>query len=353
MRQLYKTVLIISAFIVLLFVPSETKSQQVDSLMRKIENFGDYLLYRNHDTNYIHNYGNEVAVKLVAVNKFNYFRIRDRINNSRLRYRPVRDLSLGVGVSYKWFALDITFALGLGNKSEFENTRSFDFQGSMFSSKQYISATIQYYQAHKLGNVAGTDVEINEHSIRREDMRTINFALQYLYAFNYTKFSLKAPFVFNEVQRKSAGSPVIGASFNMFVMDADSSIVPPEVSEYFNPDLHMRDLNLLNIGVSFGYMYTFIYKKNYFLTLGLIPGLNINSGDYFTEARNYISPNVNLKLNSMNAIGYNGRRFFAGFQFLVDSYISRLEKKLTTEIGYGKFSFFVGYRFKRKSNSID
>lgn len=349
MRQLFKSVLIISAFFVLLLAPGETKSQQVDSLMKKIESFGDYLLYRNHDTNYIHNYGNEVAVKLVAVNKFNYFRIRDRINDSRLRYRPVRDVSLGVGVSYKWFALDITFALGLGNKSEFENTRSFDFQGSMFSSKQYISATIQYYQAHKLGNVAGTDVEINEHSKRREDMRTINFGLQYLYAFNYTKFSLKAPFVFNEVQRKSAGSPIIGASFNMFVMDADSSIVPPEVSESFHPDLHMRDLNLLSISASFGYMYTYIYKKNYFLTLSLIPGININSGDYYTEDRNYISPNFNFKLNSMNAIGYNGRSFFTGFQFLTDSYFSRLGKKLTAEIGYGKFSFFVGYRFKRKT----
>jgi len=62
--------------------------------------------------------GNKIAVKLVAVNKYNYFRIRDRVNDSRLRYRPIRDLSLGVGVSYKWFTLDKTFALSLRNNSE-------------------------------------------------------------------------------------------------------------------------------------------------------------------------------------------------------------------------------------------
>jgi hypothetical protein len=324
------------------------KSQQADSLMKRIDDLGNYLLYRNHDTNYISNYGDEVAVKLVSVNKYNYFRIRDRINNTQLRYRPVHDISLGMGVSYKWFALDITFSLGLRNNSDFENTKSFDFQGRMFSSKQFVSTTIQYYQGYKLSSVSGTDVNINEESTRREDIRTINFGLQYMYSFNYTKFSLKAPFVFNEVQRKSAGSTIIGASFSMFVMDADSSIVPPEISTYFEPNIHLLDLNVLSVALSFGYMYSFVYREHFFLTLSLIPGINFNSGDYLTENRNTISPNFNLKLNSMNAIGYNGRKFFTGFNFLADGFFSRIDKKLTAEIGHGKSSFFVGYRFGGK-----
>ena len=165
---------------------------------------------------------------------------------------------------------------------------------------------------------------------------------------NYTKFSIKAPFVQNEGQRKSAGSLIIGASFNIFVMNADSSIVPNDVSEYFEPGLHLIDLNILSASASFGYMYSFVYKKRFFLTLSLIPGLNINAGDYYTDNRNFNSPSINLKLNSLNAIGYNSSRFFTGFQFLSDAYFSRLEKKLSAEIGHGKFSFFAGYRFGRK-----
>lgn len=345
MKSAYKSAIIILSFLALLAIPNKAKSQQVDSLFKMIEGVGDYLLYRNHDTNYISNYGNKVAVKLVAVNKYNFFRIRDRINDSRLRYRPIRDLSLGFGVSYKWFALDITFALGLRNNSEFENTRSFDFQGTMYSSKQYISATLQYYQAYKLGNVSGVDVPISETSERREDVRTINFGLQYMYAFNYTKFSFKAPFVFNEVQRKSAGSPILGASFNSFVMDADSSIVPPEAYTSFDPILHMRDLNILSVSVSLGYMYTFVYKRHYFLTLSIIPGININGGDFYTDIRNYKSPGFNFKINTMNAIGYNSKKYFVGFNLSADSFYTRLDKKQSVEIGHGKFSFFVGYRF--------
>ena len=128
-------------------------------------------------------------------------------------------------------------------------------------------------------------------------------------------------------------------------MDADSSIVPNEVSDFFEPNLHLTDLNILSVSASFGYMYSFVYKKRFFLTLSLIPGLNINAGDYYTDNRNYNSASINLKLNSLNAIGYNSMKFFTGFQFLADAYFSRLEKKLSAEIGHGKFSFFVGYRF--------
>jgi hypothetical protein len=330
------------------FLPDYAKGQQADTTKKGIEYISHFLLYRNHDTSYIKSYSEKISVKLVTINKYNYFRVRDRINKTSIKYIPVRDVSLGLGVAYKWFALDMTIALGLENRSEFENTRSFDFQGSIFSSKQYITFTMQYYQAYKLNRIKGVDITLSEDLKRREDIRTINFGLQYMYAVNYTKFSIKAPFVQNEGQRKSAGSPIIGASFNMFVMSADSSIVPDEVSEYFEPDLHLVDLNILSASVSFGYMYTFVYKKRGFLTLSLIPGLNINAGDYYTDHRNFNSPSINLKLNSLNAIGYNSRRFFTGFQFLADAYFTRLEKKLSAEIGHGKLSFFIGYRFGGK-----
>jgi hypothetical protein len=338
------TYLLVGLFLMVL-LSGNAKSQEIDTTKTGLDNLGHYLLYRNHDTSYIKNYSDKISVKLVTINKYNFFKVRDRINKTSLKYIPVRDVSLGIGVSHKWFALDLTFALGLRNKSDFDNTRAFDFQGSMFSSKQYVKFTLQYYHAYQLNNITGVDVILNDDVKRREDIRTINFGIQYMFATNYTKFSIKAPFVQNEGQRKSAGSPIVGASFNMFVMDADSSIIPSEVSDSFEPSLHLIDLNILSASVSFGYMYSFVYKKRFFLTLSLIPGININGGDYYTDSRNYNSASINLKLNSLNAIGYNSRKFFTGFKFFSDAYFSTLEKKLLAEIGHGKLSLFVGYRF--------
>lgn len=344
----FRLTLIIFGIVSFGMLAKDSIAQKADSLIQqKVESISEFLLYRNHDTTYISNFGNEVAVKLVAVNKYNYFNVTDRINDSRLRYRPVRDLSLGAGVSYKWFALDITLALGLHNKSEFENTKTFDFQGTIFSSKNYISATLQYYWAYKVANISG-HVPVNPESERREDIRTINFGLQYMYVFNYTKFSLKAPFVFNEIQRKSAGSPILGVSFSIFNMGADSSIVPPEAVHSFDSTLHLQGLNVISGALNVGYMYTFVVREHFFLTLGLIPGINVNAGDYFVNTRKSIHLNAHFKLNLLGSIGYNGRRWFTGLQFISDTYYTKLEKKMIAGIGHGKTSIFIGYRFRSK-----
>ena len=66
-------------------------------------------------------------------------------------------------------------------------------------------------------------------------MEVLSVGLNAFYIFNSERFSYKAAFVRNQIQLKSAGSLIIGASFDMFILDADSSIVPPELSNYFDP----------------------------------------------------------------------------------------------------------------------
>ena len=95
-------------------------------------------------------------------------------------------------------------------------------------------------------------------------------------------------------------------------------------------------------------MYSFVLKKRFFLTLSLIPGINISSGDYYTDTRQYSPLSIHLKLNSKNAIGYNSKKFFTGFQFNADAYFSNFEKKALAEIGHGKACLFIGYRFGKK-----
>jgi hypothetical protein len=92
-------------------------------------------------------------------------------------------------------------------------------------------------------------------------------------------------------------------------------------------------------------MYSFVYKKQLFLTVGLIPGLVLNFGDYLADAREPFNPNVSFRINTMNSIGYNGRDLFGGFQYIGDIFDVRIEKKLRTTIGFGRVGIFIGYRF--------
>ena len=341
---------IISGLLLLISIHATGQIIQKDSIDRKFETIQYYLLYRNHDSTYIRSYADQFALKLVAVNKINFFGIRDGNTDAGLRYRPEYGMNLGIGFSYKWFALDLAFNIGIRENKDFENSEYFDFHGRIFSSKQFIEGSLQYYYGHILANISGINYELYDIPEIRDDIRSISFGLQYLYAFNYDKFSLKAPFVLNEIQLKSAGSPIFGASFAYFSMDADSSIVPQNLMEYFDPKLHMTDFNVISLAVNMGYMYTFVWKKHFFLTLGLIPGLNINLGDSKADQREAFKWNISYRIKTMNAIGYNGPRFFTGFQFVGDWNNIRIYEKLHTKFTHGSLKFFVGYRFRNKKN---
>lgn len=335
--------------ICLVFPAKKSHAQNVDTLVNAIEHLSEYFLNRHQDTSYIGNYSDEFALKIQSVGKFNYIQFKDVKSNSRLRYIPVRDLRLGLGVAYKYFAFDINIGLGLEKNSIIEDYRSFDFRARLYTSKQYVNTFLQYYQGYRIANFDNISIDRDNPQSIRNDVRSIHLGLEYMYALNYTKFSLKAPFVFNELQRKSAGSFIFGASFNLLVLDGDSSLIPVNIQPEFGSSLYIRDLNNMSLGVNMGYMYTYVFKENYFVTLSLIPGLIYNNGDFSVNAREEIPRQLNGRVKSMNSIGYNARRFFAGFTFEAEGYWIKIADHQRAEISHGSGALFVGYRFRNKN----
>ncbi len=313
--------------------------------MQRVEELGNFMLYKNHDSTYISNYSDKLTAKLLAITKINFFKISDNGNDSNVRFRPDRRLNLGIGVSYKWFALDLAFNFGIGEDSDFKNSKTFDFQGSIFSSKQYISGSYNYYygfQYDAFNGVPGEDVPDDN---ARDDIRTVSTVIQYLFAFNYDKFSLKAPFIQNELQRKSAGSFLIGARYQLYSVDGDSSMIPSSAKGYFNENAHLINLTGASVTLSLGYMYTFVFRENFYITAGLIPGIGFTLGDYKADHKNPLATQLSTGFSTMNAIGYNTPLFFCGIQLIADNYRFRMQKDLKLNQGHGKIKFHIGYRF--------
>ncbi|MFT4752821.1 MAG: hypothetical protein ACI9GM_000846 [Salibacteraceae bacterium] len=337
----------VSLFLNIGLTPNYTlKSQNVDTLVNALEHMSDYFLNRHQDTNYIGNYSNEFALKFQTLGKFNSFTLKDNSNQSRLKYIPVRDLRLGIGIAYKYFAFDMNIGLGLEKNSVIEDYRSFDFRARLYTSKQYLNTFLQYYQGYRISDFDNFSINTDNPQATRNDVRTIHFGLQYLYALNYTKFSLKAPFVFNELQRKTAGSFVFGANFNLLVIDGDSALIPVNIQPEFGDQLRVDDLNNLSLGISAGYMFTYVFKENFFATVSMIPGLIYNNGDYSVTTREAIPRQINGRIKSMNSLGYNARRFFTGVTFVAEGYWIKIAKNQRAEVSHGSASVFVGYRFK-------
>jgi hypothetical protein len=323
---------------------SNAQLLNLDSLDRKFTEIRDYLLYRGQDSAYIGSYTKYLALKYVAANRFNFFGVRDRNLNTSLRYRPEYGINMGVGFAYRWIGLDLLFNVGLWEDNDLKGSERFDFLIRLFTTKHFMEANITYYFGHQLDFIFGSNNFPDVPNLR-PDIRVLTFGLQYLYVFNYDKFSLKAPFVQNEIQRKSAGSLVLGLSLNYYSMDADSSVVDEQLKNSFDEELHLVDVSAITPSISFGYVYSFVLKQKFFLTLGLIPGLNLAYGDSKADFRELINWHLSYKVKTMNAIGYNSRKFFASLQLVSDLNNLHLENKRDAFFTNGSLKLYVGYRF--------
>jgi hypothetical protein len=235
-----------------------------------VDNLIKQWFQRQQDSTYIASYTNELSLRLTGITKLNYFQIRDGEADALVRYRPESKISAGIGVTYKWFSLDVTFRIGLPNE-EVESTNAFDFSGRVFGLKQYAGITYKYYFGYEIDKMDRMTGPLPDSISQRNDIRTSYINLEYMYAFNYGKFSFKAPFFYNEIQKKSAGSFVAGASFVNYLLDGDQSVLPEDARQDFNPKLAFHSLYLASLSLQFGYMYTIVIGGNFYITLGLIP----------------------------------------------------------------------------------
>ncbi len=324
-----------------------SSAQEKEDSKNFIDDLIDQWFIRQQDSTYIDNYTNELSLRLIGVTKHNYFQIKDRNTGALVRYQPESKVSAGLGVTYKWFSIDATFKVGI-SQDNVESSKAFDFNGRVFGLKQYVELIYKYYFGYQINKTENLRNTLPDSLIRRDDIRTSYINLEYMYAFNYGKFSFKAPFFYNEIQKKSAGSFVAGASFVSYLLDGDMSIIPEEVLPDFNPELSFKSLYLASLSVQFGYMYSFVIGRNFYITLGLIPGVALSAGDYQVNKRESIGLFPSFNIKTMNSIGYNARRFYAGVQLEGDIYNARIDKKAGAGIAHTKGKLFVGYRFKRK-----
>ncbi len=326
--------------------PTYSQTFNTDSLIQRTRETIDNILYKTQDTNYIRDYSDELALYLLSQLKLNNFGVWDRNNNNSITYTPENRGFIGLGMSYKWLGLELAFNVDPLNRQD-EDPIFFDFQASAFTRKDFIEATLQYYYQYRINDYS-SDIPVANQEYNRNDIRTINLGLQFYHVFSYDKFSLRAPFLMTQLQKKSAGSVIGGANFYMFIMDADSTIIPPELNMEFHPQLQLQDLNAIGLSTNWGYIHTFSWWKKFFLTLSAMPGISLNAGDYFTNTRTLIDPHLAFSFKTMNAVGYNSRRFFTGFRFIGDLNFMRVEPKLHTLISRGRLKFYIGWRFKNR-----
>ena len=300
-----------------------------------------------YDTSYIVNFGNLMAVRLVSPRRIYDFRLKNRDTKDILEYRPNLQSAIGLGFTYKWLAFDIVFN-PKWNKSKTEElgeTKEFNIKGTLYLKRHMLDVMYRRYKGLHIANPKDYLDPWDGVYPYRPDIRNSTFMASYSIPSNYKKFSPKTSFQLDWRMRKSAGSVMHISTLHLSFIRADSSILPIEYENSFNPQAQITEMNTLHFKQSIGYAYTFIYKK-FYLTLSAFPGVALTLGAVQSDGGKYNPTNLNFSFDSKSGLGYNSRKWYAGVYAIYNYQNMQLTEELAFNNNLAEIRFFVGYRIK-------
>ena len=176
-------------------------------------------------------------------------------------------------------------------------------------------------------------------------MKIYSFGLNAFYIFNSNKFSYKAAFVRNQVQIKSAGSLICGIFSQLDVAETQQGFIPHEFPDSIRSNFDLKAFKTLAVGVTVGYLYTWVISKKFFLNIGVTPGFGLQAINLETitgEKSTEYAPAGQLA--ARGALGFDSKYFYAGITGFT---IWRSFKYKGYELGLAteQLRFFIGKRF--------
>lgn len=261
---------------------------------------------------YYNNLNNQFILRFFLAHKANGVEISK--GGKSLRYRPNGTMSLGVGFNYKFLGLAISVGLPTTQDQTYKygKTQRLDLQVSIYSKAIGADAHIQSYKGYYLANPSDFNQWNEDYYPQLTDMQVSTIGANLFYIFNNDKFSYKAPFIGNQVQKKSAGSAVTGLFFILDEVKTDSGFIPKEIVDTTWNSYDIKSFKATTFGITAGYLYTFVIgKKGFFISLAGVPGIGYRKYAVVDINNNEGSEQLlALHLMSRIALGYTRSNLF-------------------------------------------
>lgn len=273
------------------------------------------------DRKYIADYHKELTLRTFGSRKFSNYGLYDKGFSENVLYRPNSPFNIGIGMNYRIFGINLGFNFPFINKTEVNGKTHFlDLQTHLYGRMLIFDVNLQRYKGYYMPNNAIINNDNNGEVYLRPDLSTLVIGLSAQYLFNGKKFSFRGAFLQNEVQLRSAGSPILGGAASNINIHADSAIVPLDLKykDYFD-DLHFRRSNVTSANIYFGYGYTFVLPAHLFFTAAGTLGVGVNYTTLNIKGGNELNGfGTDLYGTIRFALGYNSRRYYAGIHYFAN-----------------------------------
>ena len=321
--------------------------------------------FNDIDTNYIEPQRYNFTTMLQNTNTYEVYRIASDKGQS-ITFAPEANIRIGPYFGWRWiflgYTVDITHLL---QKSNDKRRQEYDLSlySSMLGIDIYYRRTGNDYKIRQLylGEGVNTDpIRGTGYDGLTSSIRGFNL----YYIFNHRRFSYPAAFSQSTIQRRSAGSPLLGIGYTRHTLEVNwkelADLVSCRLGNHVKVDstLMFDKIKYTDISVSGGYAYNWVFAHNWLLASSLSVALAYkqSSGDLPHERFSFSDfkfSNINIDGIGRFGLVWNNSKWYAGMSMIFHAYNYR-RSNFSTNNFFGSVNLYVGFNFgKRKAKKME
>lgn len=270
-------------------------------------------------------------------------------NFKKLKYRANLNLIHGIGIAYKWFALNINYKIPsyLRNTEDYGKTKYFDL-GFQFNLKSwYFRVDFHDYKGYGIknaANISDTLPRSPSNFYLNDELQSLLIGINAYHFFNHN-LRMKAATGIRGRYTQPAHGFYLRLTTNLNVITAPNGLIPYEYLDT-DPSIHSaKTISSFDVGAIPGYAYINNIKGWQFGVFAGLGGLiQVKSFKYGDQNRSFLgfSPRIDLKVQA----GYNVDNWFLMLTSSVDQ-----QRMNFSNLTYNQVYYYVrltyGYRFTK------
>lgn len=307
------------------------------------------------DTNYIEPQHYNWSMMLQGTYTYEIYRLRSD-NGQDFTFAPDVGAKIGPFFGWRWLFLGYTFDLKNIQLEHGKQELNLSFYSSQIGVDLFYRRTGSDYKMRKVSMGDGAlDDRLNGVSFGGISVGITGVNLYYI--FNHNRFSYPAAFSQSTCQKISCGSWIAGVSYTKQSLDLDYDQLKQVVESHsdantkvaLDTSLNFSSLKYLDVGISGGYAYNWVFAKNF---LACFSG-SVTLGYKHTEGNvhNDLSNDRGFNINNFNVDGfgrfgvvYNNTKWYAGSNIITHAYNYK-QSRLSTNNIFGCLNVYVGFNF--------
>lgn len=287
----------------------------------------------SQDSTYVKKFDQDFTIHTSIGRKFTNIGYEYK-NNDEITYKPNTPVSIGLGLSWKGTNLSFSYGFDFLRDKDRGKTHSIDFQYHYYGRKIIFDFFFQRYRGFYTDERNDIDISINGNKNDNiklfPDIKIRQYGVFGQYVFNGKRFSTKAVFNQNEIQRKSTGSLLVGGGIYLNRLQGDSTLYLE------NAD---NRIDNFQIGINAGYAYTWVIKRQLFISASFSAGANFGakSFDRLAKDKLEIYPTIFPRF----AMSYKHNSWSIGVSVLVNRVyvLHSKESKVSLDTGSAQITF--------------